>query len=192
MAAVTGTVMAGIGAATSVASAISGGIKSNDALDALNNLETPDNRNPYRDVEVSTLGSDIIREEGQRRTANILDTLQSGSARNMFTALPQLMASGNQISERAAMNIDGQMIKRENAIAGYEVEKNRIDEKRYQDDIAGLGGLYEYGQNEMYNGISGTFNGLGNLSRAIGDLPTTGEGKKDYGFEDKIDTSFKL
>jgi len=169
-------------ASTAIAagSAISGGIQSANAQKALENLNTPKLENPNRDIRISTMGSDLINEQGERRTANVLDTLQGGSARNIFSALPQLMASGNDISERAALNIDNQMINRENKIASYEERLNVIEENRYQNEIAGLGSMYNNGQQQIWNGIKGTISGAGSLGRMTDGNKNLG-GNSDFG-----------
>ena len=158
--AIASTVIAG-------ATAVKGLMDSSDAEKALNNLSVPEYENPNRDIKISTSGSDLLKEEGQRRTANILDTLQGGSARNVFSALPNLVAMNNGINQQASVDIDKQMINREYAIANYEGRLNDVEENRYQSEIAGLGAMYNQGQQTMWNGINGTIAGLGSVGRAI-------------------------
>tara|TARA_R110002110_G_C13408143_1_gene713373 strand:- start:1205 stop:1732 length:528 start_codon:yes stop_codon:yes gene_type:complete len=169
MAAITGTVIAGISTATAIASTVDGISKSNKAEKALDNLQTPEYDNPNREIKVSTAGSDLIKEEGQRTTANILNGMQGGSARTMLSGLPQLASFTNDINQKAALNIDSQMEKREYAIAGYEERLNGIEENRYQGEIAGLGAMYNSGQHQMWNGIKGTISGAGSSARAYDD-----------------------
>ena len=162
MAAITGTVIAGISTATAIASTVDGISKSNKAEKALDNLQTPEYDNPNREIKVSTAGSDLIKEEGQRTTANILNGMQGGSARTMLSGLPQLASFTNDINQKAALNI-------EYAIAGYEERLNGIEENRYQGEIAGLGAMYNSGQHQMWNGIKGTISGAGSSARAYDD-----------------------
>ena len=119
------------------------------------------------------MGSDIIKEEGQRRTANILGTLQGGDARNMFTALPSLVAMNNQINQQAALDIDRQMLNREYKKAEYEGRLNDIEEQRYQGELAGYGTLMNVGQQNMWNGINGAITSAGALGRSIDETQTT-------------------
>ena len=155
------------GTAISAATAVDGMIKSGNAKKALDNLDVPELENPNKNIQISTQGSDLIKEEGQRRTANILDTLQGGSARNVLSALPSLVAVNNQINQQAAADIDRQMINREYKIAGYEERLNGIEEQRYQGEIAGYGALQNAAQHQMWNGIKGTVSSLGSLGRSL-------------------------
>jgi len=175
---------AAIGVATSVYSIADGISQKNSAKKALDNLNVPTLDNPNRDIQVSTEGSDLIREEGQRNTANILDGLRGGSARNMLSALPRLTAMNNEINQKAALDIDKQMTNRQYAIAGYETSRNQIDENRYQNEIAGIGNMYNQANQQMWNGVDAGISGAGALGRAI-DLDS---GKKKD-LNGRIDTS---
>ena len=149
------------------ASAINGVVQSNKAEKDLSNLKVPELENPNRDIKISTLGSDLMKEEGQRQTANILGSLQYGDASNMFTALPRLASMTNEINQRAGLDIDRQMQNREYKIAGYEERLNGIEENRYQGEIAGLGAMYNNGKQQMWNGIKGVVSGAGSLTRGL-------------------------
>jgi len=164
---------AAIGIASTVYGIANGISEKKKAKTALENLNVPTLENPYKDISVSTEGSDLIREEGQRRTANILDSLQGGSARNIFSALPSLVNMNNSINQKAALDIDNQMQKREYAIAGYEEKRNQYDENRYQGEIAGIGQMYNQGQQQIWNGIKGGISSVGALGRAIDTKKTT-------------------
>lgn len=185
MAAITGTVLAGISAATAIATTVDGISKSNKAKKSLDNLNTPELENPYREVSVSTLGSDLIKEEGQRATANILEGMQGGSARTMLSGLPQLASFTNNINQKAAYDIDTQMQKREYGIAGYEAQLNGVEESRYQGEIAGLGAMYNNGQQQMWNGIKGTLSAAGSLNRGLGNTET----KQPPTYQNEIDNN---
>ena len=162
-----GITTAAIGAATSLYSVGSGIKQKMDAKEALANLKTPEYQNPSEKIKISTAGSDLIREEGQRTQANILNSLQGGSARNIFSAIPGLMAMNNNINQKAGLNIDNQMQKREYAIAASQERLNAIEENRYQGEIAGIGNMYNQGNQQMWNGIRGTISAAGTLGRAM-------------------------
>lgn len=173
MAIATSTILAGAALATTATTTVDGIVKSNKANKALDNLQVPEYENPNRNISISTLGSDLIKEEGQRTTANILDTLQGGSARNIFSALPGLVATNNQINQQAGLDIDKQMLDREYAIAGYEERLNGVEENRYQRELSGIGAMYDAGQNQVWNGVNGMISSAGALGRSLdGDKKT--------------------
>ncbi|SED10110.1 hypothetical protein SAMN04489761_4276 [Tenacibaculum sp. MAR_2009_124] len=164
MAGVTTTLL---GAASAAYSIVSGEQQKAEAKEAIANLEVPELNNPYEDVRVSTVGSDLIKEEGQRRTANILNSLQGSGARNMLSAVPKIVSMNNQINKEAMRDIDSQMMKREYAIASYEEKKNRFEENRYQNELSGYGQMYDVGQHSVWNGIKTGITSLGSLGRQV-------------------------
>ncbi len=167
------------------ATAVDGMVKSKKAEKALANLTVPELENPNRDISVSTVGSDLMKEEGQRQSANILGSLQYSDASNMFTALPRLASMNNQINQQASLQIDNQMQRREYAIAGYEERLNQVEENRYQGEVAGLGAMYNNGQQQMWNGIKGTISGAGSIGRAM-------DGGTDVGLRPEAKTASTL
>lgn len=164
MAAVTSAVL---GAASAAYSIYDGEQQKAKAKEAIANLEIPELKNPYEDVRISTMGSDLIKEEGQRRTANILNSLQGSGARNMLSALPKIVSMNNQINQEAMRDIDSQMIKRDYAIASYEEKRNRFEENRYQNELAGYGQMYDVGQHSVWNGIKTGISSLGSIGRQM-------------------------
>ena len=85
----------------------------------------------------------------------------------MFSALPGLMAMNNSINQKAGLDIDNQMIKRQYAIANSQERLNGVEENRYQGELGGIGNMYNQGNQQMWNGIKGTISGAGSLGRAI-------------------------
>jgi len=171
---------AGMGLVGGVAGIIGGASQKRKAQNTLDHLQVPELNNPYKDMPISTMGSDLMREEGQRTTANTIDALQGGGARNMLSAIPQLVALNNQINENARKEIDDQMMKRNYAIADYEVERNRLDEQRYQNELAGLGEMYSQGQQMMWNGLSTSIASVGNIASTIGSMGGEKGGGTNY------------
>ena len=51
--------------------------------------------NPYENIAISTVGSDIMREEAQRTTANTIDALQGMGSRGA-AMLPQVVANNTR------------------------------------------------------------------------------------------------
>lgn len=162
---------AAIGLATAGYSIYSGEKQKSDAKKAMENLEVPELKNPYESMRVSTAGSDLIREEGHRRTANVIEGLQGSGARNMLSAIPRLVAMNNRINQQAMREIDNQIQKRNYAIAGYEEKRNSYEEQRYNNELAGYGNMYDVGQNMVWNGIRTGVSSVGSLARGIDNMP---------------------
>ena len=61
------------------------------------------------------------------------------------------------------------MQKREYAIAASQDRLNAIEENRYQGEIAGIGNMYNQGNQQMWNGIQGTIASAGTIIRGLSD-----------------------
>ncbi|CAL2094717.1 hypothetical protein [Tenacibaculum sp. 190524A02b] len=166
-----------IGIASTAYSVFSGEQQKAEAKEAIENLEVPKLENPFNDLRISSVGTDLIREEGQRRTASMLETIQGGGARSVFSALPKLVQMNDQINQEARKEIDKQMIEREYAAAGYEEKRNQYAENRYQNELAGYGNLYDKGQHQVWNGMRTGLTSLGEIGRAI-DIKGANDDKK--------------
>lgn len=68
-------------------------------------------------VGISTVGTDMMREEAQQTTANIVDALQGGGSRGL-ALLPAVQANTNQVNRPIQKDLDDQIIQRKYAIAG--------------------------------------------------------------------------
>ncbi len=180
MAAVTTAAVAVAGTAYAIYSAEQ---QKAEAKKAIEKLEVPQLENPYKDMRISTMGSDLIREEGQRRTANMIHSLEGGGARNMLSTIPRMVAMNNQINQQARVDIDKQMLERERMIAGYGEKQNQYEENRYQGALQGYGRMYDQGQQQLWNGIRTGITTVGSVGRSFGN---SGVGN---GFNSGFDTN---
>lgn len=162
---------AAIGVATAAYTVYNAEEQKADAKKAMENLEVPELENPYENMRVSTMGSDLLREEGQRRTASVIDGLRGGGARNMMSAIPKIVAMNNDINQQARKEIDDQMLDRERLIAGYGDKQNDYEERRYQGELQGYGQMYYQGQQQMWNGVRTGLSSLGSLGRSLDGMP---------------------
>lgn len=170
------TTAAIIGAAASTAAAgysvYQGEQQKKKAKAELNAYERQALDNAFEDVGISTVGTDLMREEAQRTTANIVDALQGGGSRSL-ALLPAVQANTNQVNRQIQKDIDDQIIQREYAIAGEDSRIMGIKEQRDNQNIAALGSQYMAGEQNTWNGINGAIAAAGSLGSAIGSNPNS-------------------
>lgn len=164
-AAITG---AALGVAAAGASIYQGAEQKKKAKAELNAYERQELNNAFENIEISTVGTDLMREEAQRTTANIVDALQGGGSRGL-ALLPAVQANTNQVNRQIQKDIDDQIIQRDYAIAGEDSRIMGIKEQRDNQNIAALGSQYMAGEQNMMNGINGAIAGVGYLGRTIQD-----------------------
>jgi len=181
----TGAIIAGsaglLGSGLQIAKGI--GDKSK-AKNDLRNLEVPELNNAFEDIQISTLGSDIMNEENQRTTANAVDALQSGGVRSVIGGIPQLVGQ-NTLANRETRNyLDQQAIRRDYASAGDEQRIRDMKENRYMGDVQGLNNIIQQSDQNMWSGIRGVVGSAGYIGRSIdaanGDS-TVGDQNTSYG-----------
>jgi hypothetical protein len=148
-----GTAIAGT--ALSLGQTINGIIQRNKAKKELDRLEAPEITNAFEGVEISTMGSDLVKEESQRTTAGLLDTSRAGGTQTAFGLTPRIMSMSNRSNERAAQLLDDQVVKKEYAVAGDETRIQQMEENRYLNDVAGLGQAIQTGRQDTWSGVRG-------------------------------------
>jgi hypothetical protein len=146
----------------------------------LNDYERQELNNAYENVQISTMGSDLLREENARTSANLVDASQLGGARTVIGAVPRVVAATNEINQNAAKMLDDQVRQREYAIAGDNARIEGITENRDIANIAGLSSQIDAGRQDMWNGISSGLSSAAYMGRGLKEMKgtNTGEGFK--------------
>lgn len=121
----------------------------------LNNYERQDLDNAFKEISISTLGSDLIREESQRTTAGLVDVMQNGGARTILGGIPRVVGAMNQSNLEAAKLLDGQYQNREYAIAGDNARIEGIRENRDNMNISALSSQVNAAKQDAMNGYMG-------------------------------------
>jgi hypothetical protein len=160
MAAVTGAIIGGVSAAGGIYQAFEGAKQKRDAANALRNLEIPELKNAYADLQVSTLGADLQREEGARQFATGVDALRSGGVRGIVGGIGQLNAQQNLMNRQISADLDAQQKQLDLARVEDDARIRAMREQRYTGDVAALSSQVSAGQQEMMQGIKGGMQGL--------------------------------
>ncbi|KZE77496.1 hypothetical protein AV926_14065 [Myroides marinus] len=162
---------AAIGVAAAGYSIYQGESQKKKAKAELNSYERQELINAAEQIEISTRGTDLMREESQRTVANMIDALQGGGGRMLAANLGQLQAGINQTNRQIQKDLDDQVMRREYAIADENARLRGIREERDMQNIGALQSQYTAGDQNMWNGINGAIAATGSLGRAIGDTP---------------------
>lgn len=154
MAAATVTALAGLGMAGY--QAYQGHQNAKKANQAINNYNRQDlnKSNPYENMQISTLGSDIMNEQNQIQSANAIEAMRNAGSRGIGM-LPSVTAQNNQANQNTRAYLDDQITKRNYAIAGDKTAIREMKENRENADLAGLGQQLQTGRQDMWSGIRG-------------------------------------
>lgn len=185
MAAATATAILGGGLAAY--QAIDGASQKRKAQNALQRYQRQDldASNPYENIPISTVGSDIMTEQSQMNNANAVDALRNGGARGI-AMIPQVVANSNRQNQEIRSYLDDQVTKRNYAIAGDKTAIRGMKEERENADLAGLGQQMQVGRQDMWNG----FRGLGNTAMyAANNIDFSGSNPQVSGVESYLKPS---
>lgn len=140
---------------------------------AMNEYERADLENAFEDMQISTVGSDLMREELNRNSASFVDALQQGGARMVTAGLPRVQSGLISSANEARNYLDNQVITRDKLIAGDNVNLRGVRENRDIQNMAGISSMYNAGQQDSMNGVLGVVSSLGRIGRNAENSETT-------------------
>ena len=123
--------------------------------------------NTYKNMQISTIGSDLMREESSRNIATAMNSIGNAGTRAIIGATPKLVAEQNNVDRAIQKDLDEQVQKRDYAIAGDDAQIRGMQEQREYQDLAGLGNAIDtarqdqnMGMNTMLNGVMSAASGM--------------------------------
>lgn len=143
----------GIAAVGSVAKAVDGYSQKRKYDKLIQNYERQELNNLADNLQLSTYGSDLIREETARSLAGGFDALRQSGSRALIGGAGRAVASSAQANRRAALDLDRQQQQRQYSILRENQAIRGMQERREEDDLAGMGAMREAGVQNMWNGI---------------------------------------
>jgi hypothetical protein len=152
-------ITAGLGAGLSIYSAIKAGSDKKKARKALENLQTPELVNAFKDQQVSTLGSDLRKQESGRTAASSIDALRGAGARGIIGGIGAVQDNNNRVNAEIGANLDEQQKNIDANKAQDDVNIRGIKENRYQSDVAGLSSQINSANDGIKQGIGNAING---------------------------------
>ena len=150
MAVATGVIGAGVG----LAKFFEGRAMQKRAQNSIDNFQWDDLTNPYKDLQVSTLGSDLQTEQANINTASNTAALRAGGTRALVGGLGRQQALNNQLNRQIAADLDKQQTNIDYAAAGQDVNNQKMMEQRQANELAGFGAQLGAGQQLKFGGLA--------------------------------------
>lgn len=133
------------------------------AQQLIDNFEWQDLENAYTNKQVSTLGSDLMREENARAMATATGALREGGSRALIGGLGKVVSQSNTMNREIAANLDEQQKALDLAAAADDVRIRSMVEQRQSDELAGYGEMLQQGRSMKNAGFSEGLNAIGGL-----------------------------
>lgn len=152
-----------IGLAGGAAKFFEGRKMQRQAQQLIDNFEWQDLENAYTNKQVSTLGSDLMREENARAMATATGTLREGGSRALIGGLGKVVSQSNTTNREIAANLDEQQKALDLAAAADDVRIRSMVEERQANELAGYGEMLQQGRSMKNAGFSEGLNAIGGL-----------------------------
>lgn len=139
------------------------------AQQKINDFEWQELSNPYKNLQVSTAGSDMRREEAARVSATAANALRSGGTRGVVGGIGKVQGQNNLVNRDIAANLDEQQKSIDMAAAQDDVKTRDMIESRQANELAGYGQMMNVGMGMKYQGL--------------GDVQATGQAQSQHNME---------
>jgi hypothetical protein len=123
--------------------------------------------NKYQDMQISTIGSDMMREESSRNIATAMNSVGNAGTRAIIGATPKLVAEQNAVDRNIQKGLDDQLMKKNYAIAQDDAQIRGIQEQREIGDLAGLGNAIDTARQDMNMGMNTALNGAMSVASSM-------------------------
>lgn len=155
MAVVTSVAIGAVGVGMSAYQAYSGAKQAEEAKKALENLPVQELKNPYENLQVSTMGADLKQQEQQRLEAAQIEALQGAGVRGVVGGLGRVEAGSQAVAQQTGADLDAQRKAIDQAIASGDMTVQQMEEQRKNANIAALSSQISAGQQQQWAGLQG-------------------------------------
>lgn len=160
---VASAISGGLGVGMGLYQTIAGAKEKREAQNALENYNRQQLENVQEGRTVSTLGSDLQREEQSRLAASQVQALQGAGTRGLVGGLGRVEAGNQRVNQQIGADLDMQQKEIDAAIAQDNANIRGMQESRENADIAALSSQYMAGKQDENTGIGNTLTGMGML-----------------------------
>lgn len=157
-----------VGVGVSAYTAINSANQKKKAAKALKELKTPELSNVADNLQVSTLGADLQREEAARTTASQLDALRESGTRGLVGGVGRVSAQNQNQNRQIAADLDQQQKDIDILAAQDEARVQNVGEQRNVRDVAALSSQYDSANQEQQQAVGNALQGLGSAATAYG------------------------
>lgn len=134
---------AGLGAVTSSIQMIQASKQRREAQKFIDNFEPEELSNKFNDLQVSTLGADLKKEQDAMNVANATEAIRSSGSRAILGGTSNIINQSTDNMQKVGANLDQQQKSLDVLGAKDDVRIETIKEKRSQDELAGYGKMLD-------------------------------------------------
>jgi hypothetical protein len=157
----------GLGIVGGVYNMIQSAKQKSDAEDALANYKRQELKNIAEGLQVSTLGSDLQREEQARMASSQVGAAREAGTRGMMGSFGRIEAGNQKVMQQTGADLDAQQKAIDQMRAEDESRIRSLQENREIQDISALSSQYNAGAQGVANGLSQAIQGGSMIGNAF-------------------------
>jgi len=180
---------AGLGLVGGIYNTIQGAKQAREAENALENYNRQQLSNVAEGLQVSTLGSDLQREEQSRLASGQIGALRESGTRGLIGGLGRVSQANQMVNRQIGADLDMQQKQIDQMRAEDEARIRAMQENREQNDINALSSQINAGRQGQATGISQGIQGISMIGNAFS--PQTSQGAYQYRNSQPIDNSLQ-
>lgn len=165
--------VAAVGLGLSVYQTVDAKKKQAEAEKQAQEYERQQLKNPYENLQVSTLGAELQQQNLNNQVATATSALRAGGTRAILGGLPTIYDTAVQANQQIAAGLDQQYNQNQQMAAQGNAMVQNMQEQRERDDLLGIGNAINTYQQEYNQGLSNTVKSVANVASAASTLPTS-------------------
>lgn len=173
--------VAAVGLGLSVYQTVDAKKKEKEAKKAAEEYDRQQLKNPYEDLQVSTLGAELQQQNLNNQVSTAVDTLRAGGTRAVLGGLPTLYDNVIQANQQIAAGLDQQYNQNQQLSAQGTAMVQGMTEQRERDDLLGIGNAMNTARQEYNQGLSNTVKSVANVASAASTLPQSTNSTPSFG-----------
>lgn len=163
---ITSAITGGLGVGMSIYDKIQGAKQKREARRALENIKRQPLTNIADGLQVSTLGSDLQKEEQARLASSQVSALQGAGTRGLIGGLGAVEAGNQNVNAKIAADLDMQQKQIDQIRAEDEARIRGMKEQRELADISALSSQYQAGSELDRMSTANAIQGLGMVANS--------------------------
>jgi hypothetical protein len=156
MAVITGAAIAAGTAAYSISQSVKAAKEKKAAARAINEQVAPELTNAGDGLQVSTLGSDLQRQDQAQLAANQVQAAQEAGTRGVIGSVGKISAGNQRVLNQTAADLDEQQKQIDYFKAQDNANIRNLDEQRFKDKLAALSSQYNSANTTQQQAIGKT------------------------------------
>ena len=153
-------IIGGLGLAKGAFDTIQAGKEKKQHQAELDAYQRQELTNKYKEMQISTIGSDMMRDESSKNMATAMNTIGNAGTRAIIGATPKLLAEQNDVAKTIQKGLDDQLMRKNYAIAQDDAQIRGMQEQREYQDLAGIGNAIDTARQDANTGMNTALNGI--------------------------------